>query len=98
MPSASALKWARRSLFAGICAVLPSGGVLQAQNYPSMPVRIVVPFAPGGTADILARMVGKRLNDKFGQTFFIENRTGANGALGTEVVARAKPDGYTLLM
>ena len=98
MISANALKRARYSLLAGILALLPLTGVAKAQNYPSMPVRIIVPFAPGGTADILARMVAKKLGDRFGQNFYIENRAGANGALGTEVVARAKPDGYTILM
>jgi len=98
MSSARVWTWCRRSVLAGICASLPFGGPANAQTYPSAPVRIIVPFAPGGTADILARMVGKKLGDKFGQTFYIENRTGANGAVGTEVVARAKPDGYTLLM
>ena len=98
MISANTLKRARHSLLAGILALLPLTGVAKAQNYPSMPVRIIVPFAPGGTADILARMVAKKLGDRFGQNFYIVNRTGANGALGTEVVARAEPDGYTILM
>jgi tripartite-type tricarboxylate transporter receptor subunit TctC len=98
MISTNILKHARHSLLAGMLALLPLAGIAKAQNYPSMPVRIIVPFAPGGTADILARMVAKGLGDQFGQSFLVENKTGANGALGTEYVARAKPDGYTILM
>jgi tripartite-type tricarboxylate transporter receptor subunit TctC len=69
-----------------------------AQSYPSRPVKIIVPFPAGGSADTLARLLGQALSEKFGQSFVIENRTGAGGNLGTDNVAKASPDGYTLLL
>jgi tripartite-type tricarboxylate transporter receptor subunit TctC len=68
-----------------------------AQNYPTRPVRIVVGFPPGGTTDILARLIGQWLSERLGQQFVIENRPGANTNIATEAVARAPADGYTLL-
>jgi tripartite-type tricarboxylate transporter receptor subunit TctC len=99
----------RRSLSAWrTCGALSLGLVLVAatdiasiawaQNYPTKPVRIVVPFAPGGTTDILARLVGQRLSDALRQPVVIDNRPGANGALGTEFVAKSPPDGHTIVM
>ncbi len=70
----------------------------QATPWPSKPVRIVVPFAPGGTTDILARAMAPELTKAFGQTFFVENKGGAGGNLGAEQVAKSAGDGYTLLM
>jgi tripartite-type tricarboxylate transporter receptor subunit TctC len=69
-----------------------------AQNWPTKPVRIVVPFAPGGTTDILARAVAPELTKAFGQPFFVDNKGGAGGNLGAEIVAKSPADGYTLLM
>jgi tripartite-type tricarboxylate transporter receptor subunit TctC len=79
-------------------ALLLSGPVLAQSSYPNKPVRIVVPFAAGGPADIYARFVGDRLDKGMGQTFVIENRPGGGAIIGTEAVAKAEPDGYTLLM
>jgi tripartite-type tricarboxylate transporter receptor subunit TctC len=72
--------------------------VARAQAYPSRPVRIVVGFPAGGTSDIVARVLGQWLSERLGQQFVIENRPGAGGNLATEAVARAAPDGYTLLL
>src|ERR1700712_581648 len=69
-----------------------------AQDYPTRPVKIIVPFGAGGPADVTARQIGSILQENFGQPFVIENRTGAGGVIGTVEVAKAAPDGYTLLM
>lgn len=71
---------------------------LKAQTFPAKPVRIVVPQTPGGASDALARIVGQKLSEKWGQAVFIENRAGAGGNIGMDVVAKAPADGYTLLM
>src|SRR5260221_156075 len=81
-------------LLALICAF----GAQAQERYPSNPLRIVVPFAPGGSTDIFARLVGDRLSSAVGQPVVIENRLGASGNIGAEAVARSAPDGYTLLM
>lgn len=69
-----------------------------AQSYPTKPVRLIAPYPPGGSIDIVARLVGQRLTEAFGQQFVIENRAGASGNIGTDYVAKAAPDGYTLLL
>jgi tripartite-type tricarboxylate transporter receptor subunit TctC len=69
----------------------------QAQNWPQRPVRIIAPYAAGGNSDVITRLTAQRLTDAFGQTFVVENRLGGNGAVASEAVARAAPDGYTLL-
>lgn len=69
-----------------------------AQNYPSKPVRIVAPYAAGGTLDVVARMIGQKLGEAWGQQFLVDNRAGAGGNIGTEIVAKSSPDGYTILM
>lgn len=70
----------------------------QAQKYPDKPIQIIVPFAAGGGADIVARLLGQRMSETWGQPVIVENRPGASGNIGTGIVAKARPDGYTLLM
>jgi len=70
---------------------------LAAESYPSKPIRVIVGFAPGGSADLTARAVGQKLGESLGQTIVVDNRSGASGIIGTELAARGAPDGYTLL-
>src|ERR1051325_5551790 len=69
-----------------------------AQDYPTKPVKMLVPYGPGGATDIIARIVAQRLTESFGQSFVVENRPGANGNIALEAAAKAPPDGYTLLV
>ena len=81
-----------------LVALLLGGPDALAQSWPAKTVRIVVPFAPGGTADTLGRLVAQRLTESFKENFIIENRAGAGGAIGSDMVAKAAPDGYTLVV
>ncbi len=97
-----AFKTGRRMAIAAVAAtaaaLLAVPAVAQQGSWPTKPVRIVVPFAPGGTTDILARAIAPELSKAFGQQFVVENRAGAGGNIGADVVAKAPSDGYTLLM
>ena len=81
-----------------VCLSCSGLAVAQTETYPARPVKIIVPFGPGGSADMLARVLGEGLSKEFGQSFQIENKAGATGVIGTTEVARAKPDGHTLLL
>jgi tripartite-type tricarboxylate transporter receptor subunit TctC len=81
-----------------LLATLPLSPGAGADDYPNRPIRIVVPFGPGGPADVAARLLGNILQQSLGQPFVVENRTGAGGAIGTEQAAQSPADGYTLLM
>ncbi len=95
------MKFPRRTFLhmaAGTAALPFAPHVTLAQAYPSRPVRVIVPFAPAGTTDILARLIGQWLSERLGQSFIIENRPGASTMIGTEAVVRSPADGYTLMV
>ena len=97
--SGSRRRLARGCIGAGLAlaAMLAALPQADAQDYPSRPVKIIVPFPAGGTADVMPRLIGEWLSRKWGQPVVVENRTGAAGNIGAEAVAKAEPDGYTLL-
>ena len=85
-------------LAAGAAALPLTSGIASAQAYPSRPVRLVIGYTPGGSADLTARLMGQWLSEKLGQSFVIENRPGGGTNIATEQALRATPDGYTLLL
>jgi tripartite-type tricarboxylate transporter receptor subunit TctC len=87
-----------RALLLALALLFPATLAAQTDTYPSRPIRIVVAFTAGGTTDIIARLVGKKMTDAWGQPVLIDNRPGAGGNLGSNIVAKAPPDGYTLLV
>src|SRR5580765_4240617 len=87
-----------QAMAVALLTVGTAGSHALAQDYPSRPVKIIVPFGPGGPADVTARQIGSILQENFGQAFVVENRTGAGGVIGTLEAAKSPPDGYTLLM
>ena len=90
------LRCTRRFLAAAVLACATS--FVAAQDYPTKPVRIIVPFAAGGPADVYARFLAQRLQEAMGQTFIVDDRPGAGSIIGTDAVAKSAPDGYTLLL
>lgn len=89
---------ARRAFAAGAAALVAAPALVRAQEFPSKPVRVVVPYPAGGGTDLVARLVVPRLAERWKQTVVIDNKGGASGILGSDIVAKAAPDGYTLLI
>ncbi len=87
-----------RIISAGLLLALFGAASVHAQNFPARPLRLVVPYAAGGSTDVLARLIGQKLTERLGQAVVVDNRTGAGTLIATEIVAHAAPDGYTLLM
>ncbi len=92
------MKIIKRMLSAALVATVALGGAVSAKtDFPTKPIRIIIPYAPGGTTDIVGRQIGQRMSEMLGQAVIVENRSGANTAIGADAVARAPGDGYTLL-
>src|SRR5262249_33928955 len=84
-------------LAAGAAVLAAVSRIARAQSYPTRPVRIIVGYPPGGSTDVMARLIGQQLSERLGQPFVLENRPGAGTNIATEAVVKAPPDGYTLL-
>src|SRR5690606_19540326 len=89
-------KFAVLAVASSVAASLAGAAAHAADNYPDKPIRVIVPFAPGGSTDIVARIVTQEMGKVLGQTMVVENKGGAGGAIGAQEAARAQPDGYTL--
>src|SRR6188768_1500226 len=88
-----------RSAVLVAASFLFAGATAQAQDaYPNKPVRMIIPFAPGGPADIIARLVAQKMTEEFGKQFYVENHAGAGGNIGAGVAARAPADGYNIML
>src|SRR6516225_3290072 len=85
-----------RALLGAACLVLAATGLATAQDYPTRPVRMVIPFPPGGSNDVVGRLIATHLGERLGKQVVVDNRSGAGGVIGTEVVAKASADGYTV--
>ena len=96
-PVRSALRRAATATLLGTLLALTTLGA-HAQDYPTRPIRIIVPFAPGGSADVFGRVIAQRLQESMGQNVIVDNRPGAGSVIGTDAVAKSAPDGYTLLL
>jgi tripartite-type tricarboxylate transporter receptor subunit TctC len=87
-----------RALLGAACLMLAGTSLAMAQDYPTRPVRMIIPFPPGGSNDVVGRLIAIKLGDRLGKQVVVDNRSGAGGVIGTEVVAKSPPDGYTLLI
>ena len=85
-------------IIVAVVAMFIGLGSASAQNYPTKPIRFIVPFAPGGNTDVQARLIGQKLTEAMGQQVIIDNRPGAGGTIGVEMAAKASPDGYTIIL
>src|SRR5262249_21119970 len=88
-----------KAIVLGLAALLIAGpSIAQTSDYPNRPVKMVAPFAPGGPVDVVARVLAPKLSEGLGQQFYVENHPGGSGNIGTALVAKASPDGYTVLV
>lgn len=92
------MKFAQRTVIAIAVAFGAASGAATGQQYPSKPIRMIVPYPAGGGSDLLSRPLAQRLGEKFGQSVVVDNRSGATGMIGTDIAAKSSPDGYTLLL
>ncbi len=88
----------RRTILLCLGLLVSTAGIAIAQTFPAKPIRVIVAYPPGGSTDIIARILGQKLTDRFGQTMLVDNRAGAAGMIGASIAAQATPDGYTLLL